>query len=496
MTSMSCLRRPPAACAAAIFALSAVLGGCSSDHSDRAISGGSDAALPGGDGPLPPADGVSSAGDGATPGVDTTFLPTPAPDAPPVVVDANSALDGAVATSSLQREIDPQVPAADMTTLAADDAAFAFDLYALLKQSNGNVVFSPASISLALAMTYAGAANGTATEMAQALHFTLPPERLHRAFNALDQTLAARGQGLTGADGGPMRLSLANSLWLEQTFMLLPGFLDTLAVNYGAGLNLVDFMNAPDAARVRINAWVADQTAGKITDLLAPQTITSNTRLVLANAVYFNAAWLYPFNALYNHSNNFTLLDGTITTKNYMYSALSIGAMQGTGFAAAALPYQDTRLAMVLVVPDLGRFAEVEASLDATSFAALMKGLTNQKVDLYLPQFHIDTRASLKAMLASLGMPSAFTPGADFSGMSTEPLYISEVIHQAFVNVAEKGTEAGAATAVVLADASLAGDAGPPPLLIKAERPYLYFIYDVPTGAMLFMGRVLEPIQN
>jgi len=148
------------------------------------------------------------------------------------------------------------------------------------------------------------------------------------------------------------------------------------------------------------------------------------------------------------------------------------------------------------VVPDLGRFAEVEASLDATSFAALMKGLTNQKVDLYLPQFHIDTRASLKAMLASLGMPSAFTPGADFSGMSTEPLYISEVIHQAFVNVAEKGTEAGAATAVVLADASLAGDAGPPPLLIKAERPYLYFIYDVPTGAMLFMGRVLEPIQN
>jgi serpin B len=413
--------------------------------------------------------------------------------------DANPGVDGGVAASSRQREIDPQVPTADMTTLASDNAAFAFDLYGKLKAGNANVAFSPASVSLALAMAYAGAASETAAGMAQALHFTLPPERLHPAFNALDQALASRGQGLSGSHGGAMRIDIANSAWLEKTLDLLPGFLDTLAVNYGAGVNLVDFINAPDAARVQINAWVADKTAGKIAELLAPPVITSGTRLVLVNAVYFNAAWQNPFNALYNQSNYFTLLDGTITTKKYMYASMSIAAMQGTSFVAAALPYQDTRLSMVVVVPDLGRFAEVEAALDGTTFATLMQGLANQKVSLYLPQFHIDTHASLKGTLQGLGMESAFCPGtADFSGMSREALCISEVVHEAFVTVAEKGTEAGGATAVVMEDAGMGGDggAGPPPLLIKAERPFLYVIYDNPTGAILFMGRVLEPVQD
>jgi serpin B len=433
-TCVSCLCRADAAAGLATFALLAVLGGCNSDRSDTAA----------------PAD-----------------------------ANASPTIDGGLVTSLLERELDPQVPTDDMSTLASGNAAFAFDLYGKLKEGDGNLVFSPASISLALAMAYAGAKNSTAAEMATALHFALPPDRLHRAFNALDQALASRGQGLSGSDGGAMRLTIANSAWLENTFRPLPAFLDTLAVNYGAGLHLVDFIGAPDASRLQINAWVADQTAGQITDLLAPLMITSGTRLVLVNAVYFNAAWLYPFNAINNHANYFTLLDGTLTTKSYMYASMNIGAVQGANFVAAALPYQDARLSMMVVVPDPGRFAEVEAALDETSFGTMIEELANQKVSLYLPPFHLDARASLPSVLRSLGMQSAFCPApADFSGIAADPLCISEVIHEAFVKVAEKGTEAGAATAVVLEDSGMAGDegAGPPPLVIRAERPFLYFI--------------------
>jgi len=486
-TCMSCYSRPGAALEAAIFALCTVLVGCHKND-------GSGAA------PQPDA---STGMDALSTQVPTTE-PAPAPvDANPAPadtktpsVDANPAFDVGTAASPLQRELAPQVPTADLTTLASENAAFAFDLYAKLKAGHGDVAFSPASISLALAMTYAGAANGTAAEMAKTLHFTLPPDRLHRAFNGLDQTLVSRGEGRPALDGSLMRLTLANSLWLDRSFLLRSGFLDTLAVNYGAGVNLVDFINTPDAACQRINAWVSDQTAGKIAELLAPKSCNNSVRLVLANAINFNAAWQSPFNATFNHSSSFTLLDGTATSKSFMYQSMSIPAGQGSGFVAAVLPYQDDRLSMVIVLPDAGRFAEVESSLDGAGLATLVTGLTYQKVSLYLPPFHVDTHASLKAMLASLGMPSAFGPSADFSILANDPLYISDVIHEAFVTVAEKGTEAGAATAVIMGDGSISMDSGPPPMLVKADRPFLYFIYDKPTGAILFMGRVLDPAQR
>jgi serpin B len=484
-TCMPCSGRPGAALGAAVFALCTVLVGCHKEDDGVA--------------PQPDASPGTDALSTESPAADTAPAPVDANSAPadtnPTSVDANPAIDVGTAASPLQRELAPEVPAADLTTLSSDNAAFAFDLYAKLKAGNGDVAFSPVSISLALAMTYAGAANGTAAEMAKTLHFTLPSDQLHRAFNGLDQTLVSRGVGRPALDGSLMQLTIANSLWLDQSFLLRSSFLDTLAVNYGAGVNLVDFINTPDAARRGINAWVADQTAGKIAELLAPESISNSVRLVLANAIYFNAAWQSPFNATFNHSSSFTLLDGTVTSKSYMYQSLSIPAGPGTGFVAAALPYQDERLSMVIVLPDAGRFAEVESSLDGAGLASLVTGLTYQKVSLYLPPFHVDTHASLKDLLASLGMPSAFGPFADFSAMANDPLYISDVIHEAFVTVAEKGTEAGAATAVIMGDASISMDAGPPPLLVKADRPFLYFIYDKPTGAILFMGRVLDPAQ-
>ena len=438
-----------------------------------------------------PADGMADP-DAAKPDASAADV-SAASDAVVISGDA-SGPDLATALSSLQRIVDPQVPAADSTTLASDNAAFAFDAYKQLIATNTNLVFSPASISIALAMTYAGAAGTTASEMAKALHFSLPPAQLHPAFNALDQTLVSRGQGKLGADGGPMRLHIVNAIWAEQTYTFKLAFLDTLAANYGAGMNLLDFINAPDPSRLTINAWVAEQTENKIQDLLPAGSIDSSTRLVLTNAVYFNAAWNVPFDPNDTQNGSFTLLDNSSATVQFMNATLpSMPATQGTNFVAASLPYADNNLSLLMVLPDAGKFSQVESSLDASTLATLAAGLTSQKVRLALPRFKLNTGTSMGKLLQTLGMTSAFSPGAaDFSGMDgTRSLYISEVIHKAFIDVAEKGTEAAAATGVVMS-----GSAAPSGLLVNANRPFLYFLRDQPTGAILFMGRVLDPSKN
>jgi serpin B len=410
--------------------------------------------------------------------------------------DGASAPKFDTARSPVQRIADPQVPAADSTTLAADNAAFASAAYKQLIATNTNLIFSPASISIALAMTYAGAAGTTATEMAQALHFTLPPDRLHPAFNALDQALASRGQDKLGADGGPMRLHIVNAAWAERTYTFKADFLDTLAANYGAGVNLLDFINAPEPSRVTINTWVADQTENKIQDLLPPDSIDSSTALVLTNAVYFNAAWNTPFDPNDTYDGSFTPLDGSNANVKFMNGDLfNLPAMQGTNFVAASLPYADKNLSLLVVVPDAGKFSQVESSLDATALGALVAGLTSQHVSVALPRFRVETGTNLNELLKTLGMLSAFIDGtADFSGMDgTQNLYIGDVVHKAFIDVAEKGTEAAAATAVGIETTSLPP---PPDLVVRADRPFLYFLRDQPTGAILFMGRVLDPSKN
>jgi len=408
--------------------------------------------------------------------------------------DGTSAPGFDTASSPVQRIVDPQVPTADATTLASDNAAFAFDVYKQLVLTNTNLVFSPASISIALAMTYAGAAGTTATEMAQTLHFSLPPDRLHPAFNALDQALASRGQGYSGADGGPMQVNIVNALWAEKTYTFRSDFLDTLAANYGAGVNLLDFINAPEPSRVTINTWVANQTNNRIQDLLPSGSVDSSTELVLTNAVYFNAAWKNPFDPNDTYDSPFTLLDGSSVSAKLMNAEYSIlPAVQGTNFVAAALPYANDSLSLVVVVPDVGQFSQVESSLDATALGTLVAGLTSQQVVLGLPRFKVETGTALKDLLTTLGMTSAFTPGiADFSGMDgTQNLFIGSAVHKAFIDVAEKGTEAAAATGVVMSKASL-----PMGLTVRADRPFLYFLRDQPTGAILFMGRVLDPSKN
>ena len=398
--------------------------------------------------------------------------------------------------SPIQRVANPTVAPADSAQLASDNAAFAFDVYKQLILTNTNLIFSPASISIALAMTYAGAAGATATEMASTLHFTLPPAQLHLAFDALDLALASRGQGFPGADGGPMQVNIVNALWAEKTYTFSPDFLDTLAANYGAGVNLLDFLNAPDPSRLAINAWVAEQTNNKIQDLLPQGSVVASTKLVLTDAVYFNAAWGSPFDANNTGDGSFTLLDGSSVTAKFMRSDFyGLPATQGTNFVAASLPYADDNLSLVVVVPDAGQFSQVESSLDANTLGTLVAGLTNQAVSVALPRYKVETGTSLKDLLMALGMTSAFLPGiADFSGMdSTQNLFIGDVIHKAFINVAERGTEAAAATAVTMNTAIALPT---PQLVLTADRPFLYFLRDQPTGAILFMGRVLDPSHN
>ncbi len=408
------------------------------------------------------------------------------------IADTAPSLDFGVAASSIPRIADPQVPAADIATLASDNAAFAFAAYQKLAATTDNLVYSPASLSIALAMTFAGAAGTTASEMAQALHFTLPPARLHPAFNALDQTLASLEEGYPGADGGPMRLRIVNSLWAEETYAFKSDFLATLAANYGAGVNLVDFINAPDQSRITINDWVAGQTENKIQELFSDGMIDAFTRLVLTNAIYFNARWERGFDPIETRDGWFTLRDGGQVKTKFMNGDLArLPALHGTNFQAVSLPYANPRLSMVVVVPDTGQFSQVESSLDANALTTMVTGMNAQAVALTLPRFRIETGMDLVRLLKALGMTSAFAPGdADFSGMDgTGGLYIAYVMHKTYIDVGENGTEAAASTGVVMED----GGMYQVDMSVSADRPFLYFVRDQPTGAILFMGRVLDP---
>lgn len=393
--------------------------------------------------------------------------------------------DPYLVASDLPRDTSPAVPAADLEALVAGNTAFAVDLYHEVRGEPGNLFMSPHSISTALAMTYAGAAGSTADEMAATLHFTLPEERLHAALNALDLALASRAEAASG-DTIPFRLRTANSIWGQEGATFLDPFLDTLAVNYGAGLRVLDFAADPDAARGIINGWVEDQTNDKIRELLPEDSIKRDTRLVLTNAIYFSAAWAEPFDASDTRDETFQTAGGAIQTPT-LHGSPEAGYAAGDGWRAVELPYDGGQLGMTIIVPD--DLAAFEASLDAAALAAITSALTPHVVTLALPKFEFDAPLSLAATLQELGMPTAFTEAADFSRIDgTRSLAISDVLHKGFVSIDEEGTEAAAATAVILEDTSLPDQAA-----LAVDRPFLFLIRDLPTGATLFVGRVVDP---
>jgi serpin B len=396
------------------------------------------------------------------------------------------------ARSTLSREVAPPVAPADRQALADGNAAFALALYEQVEAEHPNLVFSPASISTALAMAHAGARGETESEMAAALRFTLPQDRLHPAMNELTAALASRGEGKRGADGGPFRLRVVNTTWAQADFPLLPGFLDVLGVNYGAGVNLLDFASDPEAGRQAINGWVADQTEQRIKDLLKPGIVTSRTRVVLTNAVYFNAAWEIPFVAERTADRPFTRKDGSLVQVPMMSRGGSLRAGAVPGLArAVVLPYEDQRLSMLVVLPEVGQLAALESQIGTAGLGAIDAALVERSVSLLLPRFRFETPVELGDALKALGMLQAFDADrANFRGLSNQALYITAVVHKAFIAVAEKGTEAAAATAVVFGDPVSAPIEQPFPMLV--DRPFLFFLRDA-SGAILFMGRVADP---
>ncbi len=400
-----------------------------------------------------------------------------------------------LAQSDVSRVTAPSVSQEDQAALITGNQAFALDLYrALADGSDANLFLSPHSISVALAMTYAGARGTTEAEMAKALHFTLPQDRLHPTFNQLDLALSQRGEGAQGKDGEGFQLHIVNALWGQQDYAFLETYLDSLARNYGAGMRLVDFVTDTEAARQTINDWVSEQTEGRIEDLIPQGALDALTRLVLTNAIYFNAAWAEPFDKEATQDGPFFLLDGSSVTVPLMHKTASYGYTSGTGYQAVELPYDGHELSMVILLPDSGAFEAIEGSLDQAQLAAILGDLRYRQVDLTMPRFETTAKFGLTEALSALGMPEAFSMAADFSGMDgTKDLLITDVVHQAFVSVDEAGTEAAAATAVIV---GLKAAMPEEPQVVRVDRPFIYLIRDIETGALLFIGRVLNPAES
>ena len=396
-----------------------------------------------------------------------------------------------VLRSNKTRVASPVVSQTDTASLVDGNNTFAFNLYQSLKSSEeGNIFFSPYSISLALAMTYAGARDTTAQQMADTLHYVLPQDRLHPAFNNLDEVLATRGQGAKGKDGKGFRLNIVNAIWGQKGYEFLPQYLDLLAENYGAGMRLMDFIGASEASRLIINKWVSDQTEDRIKDLIPPRAIDSLTRLVLTNAIYFNAAWASQFEKGATQPGVFHLADGSEVKVPMMHQVERLNYMDGDKFEAVELPYDGQELSMLVVVPDAGKFAEVEKTMDAAQVNSVIKNLNGRQIALSLPAFKLESEFSLKKALSGMGMPLAFSDSADFSGMvGRKDLYISAVIHKAFIQTDESGTEAAAATAVIMRATAMPAA----PLEVKIDRPFIFLIRDIKTGTVLFIGRVMNP---
>jgi len=426
-----------------------------------------------------------------------TDIPQTETDANPNDVEETTSGDSEsnVAHSAKTRNPNPNIDEIELKELAAGNSAFAMDLYQVLQEGGSeNLFFSPYSISLALAMTYGGARGETAQEMAGTLHFSIPDESVHAGFNALDLELASRNN--EGDEMMPgFKLNIANSTWAQYDRPFEQAYLDLLAENYDAGLYLTDYVGNPEGSRLAINEWVSDETEGKIEDLIPEGAINALTRLVLANAIYFNAGWQSTFDEDLTEDTAFTLLDGSQISVSMMSTsdAERFGYAAGEGYQAVELPYNGGQLSMVVLIPEAGEFEAFEASLDPEKLSDLLKDMEIKQVELQMPKFSFESEFGLVGVLRQLGMQAAFdTQVADFSGIDgTKDLSISDVVHKAFVGVDEKGTEAAAATAVVFRLTSM-------PITdvqLTIDHPFIFLIQDKPTGTILFLGRVLDPMR-
>jgi serpin B len=395
-------------------------------------------------------------------------------------------MDVAVVRSEEARDLDPSVPTGDLRAIVAADAAFAFDLYhELAAGRQANLFFSPSSAAAALTMAYAGARGRTADEMARVLHTPFAGDRLHAARNRLDLDLRRSD------DGEALALHVANALWGHAGVPFEEPFLGTLARHYGAGMHVADFATDPDGVRRAINDWVETATRDKIREMFPAGSIDTLTRLVLANAVYLRAQWVEPFDPAATEPGPFQRLDGRSRPVPMMHTVALYDYAEGDGYQAIRLPYVGDA-AMLVVVPEPGRFTEIQPGFTAEFVDQLIRRLGPHQVDLRMPRFGFTSAFGLVNALSALGMPAAFdASAADFGGITShQTLFLQDVRHQAYVNVDERGTEAAAATGIALR--TVAFRTGPPAQL-TLDRPFLFAIRHRTTGSLLFLGHVVEP---
>ena len=391
----------------------------------------------------------------------------------------------------MPRDMMAGTDAAQQQAAAADDA-FGADLYRLLAAGRRNVVFSPASIAAALQMALCGAGGATAAQIAAALHLA-GPDAAADGLRLLSGVLSQAG------DGTNVTLRAPNTMWVQAGLPLEPGFTSRLGDAAALTVRPVDFRGAPRQARAQINELIAEQTAGKITDLLGPDAVSAATRLVLANAVYLKARWAFPFPASATADTPFypgpdgnadAEPAGSPLTVPMMRRTADLAYLRADGYQAVLLPYQDGSLAMAIVLPD-GPLPTLAPRL-AGGLGPLLAGAARQRVALSLPKFRQRGGFGLIPVLRQLGIEDAFTDAADFSGITAqERLFISAVVHQAYIDVDEQGTEAAAATAIGMRPMAMRQE--PDPIRMVVDRPFLFAIIDTATGLPLFLGQVTRP---
>lgn len=393
--------------------------------------------------------------------------------------------------SELPRVKLPNVTEAQVTQLASGNNAFALDLYHVITAKGmDNLIFSPYSIWLAFSMVYAGAQGETDAQMTQVLHF-LPQDNQHLLVNAVDQQLHALGNARSEEEESlPFQLNVANSIWGQQGAAFKQPYLDVLAAQYGAGLRAVNFQESPDEAGQAINAWVSKETGGHIKEIVTPGSLSSTTRLVLTNAIYFKAGWADPFDPADTTNAAFTLLDGSQVTIPQMHAQIRSKYMQGDGFQAVRLPYVGQTVEMWVILPDQGKFEEIQKQLSTGLLDEAQVQAKAAEVTLTLPRFDIESDLSLIESLQSMGLMDAFCPQMDFNSMvEGGGLCIDNALHRATITVDENGTEASAATMVIL-EMSLVNETE-----MTVDRPFLFAILARETGLILFLGQVLNPAQ-
>jgi serpin B len=404
-----------------------------------------------------------------------------------------SAAESQEARSELPYDTSPDVVDADYQAFVSNTNDFGLDIFAQLTSRDANLVFSPVSVAVALGMTYAGARNNTALQMAAAMHNDLSDEAFHAANNQLALDLDSRNVALHETPEGDKNvlLRLVNATWAQNGYEILQPFLDILATDYDAGMKLLDFRADPQGSRQIINEWVAYQTEDRIEDLIGPDAITVDTKLVLTNALYFYASWNEVFNANSTSDGTFVTLSEAEVTAQMMHRTGGLPYAEGDGYQLVDLPYDGNELAMTIVLPEAGRFSEIRDALSSEWLQQARASVSTTQVRLSLPKFSFTWGTeSLKEPLRALGMTDAFVyPIADLTGMNPSgELYVSDVLHQAFIGVDESGTEAAAATAVVIMDGGMPSS----PVELTVDRPFIFFIRDS-SGVLLFTGQVTDP---